>query len=125
MRAASASAPKAVLLLAESNGQSSTVSFGKSGVAGSEAAQELKDQLAKLGIVFVSTSGVTPMVGERLPGLPLSDQAAANIAQQVGARLGVNVGIIGRSEGPIRATSLVGQAVEVLWTRRRARRSSS
>lgn len=112
-QAASPSAPKAVLLLAESNGQSSTVSFGKSGVSGSQAAQQLKAQLEKLGIVFVSSSEITPMVGERLPGLPLSDQAAAHIAQQVGARLAVNVGIIGRSEGPIRATSLVGQAVEV------------
>lgn len=112
-QASAPSAPKAVLLLAESNGESGTVSFGKSGVSGSEAGRQLKAQLEKLGVVFVSTSGVTPLVGERLPGLPLGDQAAANLARQVGARLAVNVGIVGRSEGPIRATSLVGQAVEV------------
>jgi hypothetical protein len=104
--------PSALLLLAESDGQKSSTNFGRS-AAESELERVFKSAFEASGMEFLPNSPLTPMVGERLPGLALGDEAAIHLGQQAGANLVVNVGVVGRSEARIRATPLMGQVADL------------
>lgn len=105
-QAESRPAPRALLLLKTTSPKGSVATFGRSATEGA-ASRALKEPFKKLGIQFLSTSDLTPTVGEAEAGLPLSDSAAMDMARQAGAGISVVVGIEVQSSGVIRATPLV------------------
>ena len=111
---AGAASHKAVLLMAAQSEQGTVVTYGQNGRESGPLSRAIAAPFEKAGIELVSTKTL-PMspASDSRPGLPMGDSSATSIARAAGAEIAIVVGIVASSEGPLRATELVGQAVSV------------
>ena len=102
-----------LLLLKTSTPQQALSNYGP-GASSSAAARSIKTPLEKLGLEFVSATGLTVKASQELDGgLPVSNESALDLARQAGAELVIVVGIEVKGEGSIRATTLVGHVAHL------------
>lgn len=101
--------PKVTVLTHATLGERVEVSFGSQGRARGASFQTVITHLDEQGFTTVAAVGTeAPAARELPPGVPLSDEAAAEVARAVGAGGAFVVGVKAWREGPIRATSLIG-----------------
>jgi hypothetical protein len=106
---ATAPRPKMIVLVHATIGDDTAASFGERGQDGGPAGQALVRALRELGFDIVNTAGrAVPVSRETPQGLPLSDQAAAEMARQAGAGGAFVVGLRAEPDGQIRGTSQAG-----------------
>jgi hypothetical protein len=101
--------PKVVVLLAATDGESTSATFGTRGGDGGPAGRRLVAELADRGFEVVEASGESVPVSREVPdGLLLSDEVAADLAARLGAGGAFVVGLEAAPAKPIRATRLHG-----------------
>jgi hypothetical protein len=104
-----ATRPKMIVLVHATIGDDTAASFGERGQDGGPAGKALVRALGELGFDIVNAAGRGVPVSRETPrGLPLSDQAAAELARQAGAGGAFVVGLRAEPDGPIRGTAQAG-----------------
>lgn len=103
--------PRAALFLTSESPLGSFATFGPEATRGSDATRAVMEIFKSVGVEQVSIHETShPRSLEK--DLPLDDSAALALAGQAAAGLAVVAGIVGKDEGKIRATDLVGQGVD-------------
>ncbi len=111
---ARAQSAKAVLLLAAKSDSGTVVTFGRDAQEQGPLSRLVQAPFASSGISMLSAKDVAIPTSTSAPkGLPLDDAAASAIARGVGASVAIVVGVSAASDGRLRATSFVGERVQV------------
>lgn len=101
--------PKVAVLLHATLGTDTQTTFGQIGGRGGPAGRALAARLLASGFETVEAKGIdVPIARERPQGVPLSDDAAAEIARAARVGGAFVVGVKAQRDGVIRGTALVG-----------------
>lgn len=101
--------PRVVVLVHASLGNTVTTTFGESKDEGGPPGRALMTAVRERGFEIASAQGASlPIAAEAPQGVPVSDQAAAEIARKAGAGGAFVIGLQAEVDGPIRGTSQTG-----------------
>jgi hypothetical protein len=105
------SRPRVVVLLKYSESASTSTTFGSTGGDGGAGGRAFSAELRSHGFDLIDATKTQAPLGEATDSrLPLGDDAAIELARQLGAGGAFIVGIDTAAEGPVRGTRLVGAA---------------
>lgn len=105
------SRPRVVVLLKYSGGAETSTTFGSTGGDGGTAGRAFFAELRAQGFDVIEAKGARAPLGDDADGqLPLGDDAAIDLAKQLGAGGAFVVGLQADSEGRLRGTALFGAA---------------